>query len=342
MYALAVLLALSASAGEYEFNNPSFWLKYYNIPDSFCTMRAAVEVKAFKEVAPLFKACGSQQPNSEKRWEAQCSLPPLEASDIVGRFRNAGRLLSYSQNCREPQSFPELDYKVESLTREAANVGLSSATHPGISGLLEAQLAHMDWLIQRRKRAGLASISLIAAMTPAPQGLQAIQIWRAAHRNPAPPKRLPWSRTPRSACQQVDHIEVGFSVGPEEVKRFTELVDRIGSDVPSPTCPEIPRGRPWRLMFSKSSRADVLQRMVKIPKLVSWNRRPSPLPEEALPDDIKHGILSREMAEAQAMLERAPHIRSLLLSEIERLGVNARGLNEFKGGTLIFLRTDGK
>lgn len=344
MIRLAVLLALSASAAEYDFRNPSFWLKIYDIPETYCVKGIAVEVKDFSKVAPIFKACGSQHPNGEKQWITNCDLPLHEASEIVGRLRGAGRLLSYTQECGEPKDLAELDYKLSNLTREAGELKLSSETYPGISGLLAAQLAHIEWLIRRRTRAEVATVTLTAALSPAPPGLQATHFWRTPHRESAPPVNYPWSRTPRSVCQQIEYIDSGFAISAatDDMRKFGELVDKIGTDIPSSTCGEVPRGRPWRFIFSKAPRAKVLPRMLEIPSLVSWRLITPARLMESLSDDKKYAILSREETEVRPMLERAPHIKSLLQSETERLEPNARSLNDYKGGTLILFRTNGQ
>lgn len=347
MIPLAVLLALSASAAEYDFSDPSFWLKHYEIPNAYCSKGIAVEVKDFDSVAPIFKACGSHHPDDEKQWHADCKVPVSAASDIVGRLKGAGRLLSYSQECQEPDLLPEIDYKLLNLRREADELKLSSAAHSGISGLLEAQFAHLGWLIHRRTLAEMTSVSLTAALSPAPPGFQGHQDWRMAHRHTTHVVNYPWrpwSRTPRSVCEQMEYIDAGFAIPVEgdAMAKFADIVDKIGADIPTSTCVEIPRGRPWRLVLSKEPRAKVLRRMLEFPNLVSWRLMTPSRPGESILDDRKHAILSREIAEARSALERTPHIKSLLQSETARLAPNARSLDELKDGTIIHFRTNGR
>ena len=358
-----ILAAVTASAAEIDINAPGFWSKSYSIPGTYCDRRIALLARRPEKLVKASAPCEFRVQDGQAF--SYCRLPREQSDRIVASLRKLGTLTGYSQSCDPAPEYPELTYKRDNLRREWDEVKLSSAEAPAISGLMAAQLATLDQLISAHQAALETSltirISTSEAETPPGAGIYLRPGAHRAHKvvmrtsryvvdAPLPARfsnggsaepRTPsetWARRARPACEQLESIYVDYEKtgGPDDA-RLVKAALRLGSAYADPTCPRSTESAFAAAVLTSRPEREIRRTLMSFPGLRSW--RSSPAGEDAvISDDRRFEMLSSELAAQRTLLERAPHMRSLVAAEIERVRENAERLRQLRGKRLLLIR----
>lgn len=364
MRLLCLILAVSASAADIDINAPGFWTKTYSIPRSYCERSISLASPRMEKLIKASAPCDFQIQDGQAR--SQCRLSREDSDRIVAALRRAGTLTAYSQNCDPPPAYAELTYKRDNLRREWAEIKLSSAEAPAISGLMAAQFATLDQLISANQTALETALTILIstseAVTPSVAGFFPKGEMKRAHKaaartaryaidgppgasrfiiNPSGEVMTPavaWARRPRAACEQIDSIVVEY----QETERSEDAVRlktalRLGKPYTDAECPRLNGLTFAAVVFSTRREEEIRKSLMNLPGLRSW-RAWSPASDDSVPDDRRFDMLSSELAARRTELERAPHIQSLVGAEIQRVRENAGKLHRLRGGRLLLIR----
>ncbi len=335
-------------------------MKRYPIPEAYCRYQITVTgprpEKLIQEAAP----CEFSTQDSISR--SRCGLEEAQAKPILAALRAKGTLIRYSQACEPAPAYPELSYKQEHLRSELNACGLSRDAAPGIAGLLDAQFKVLDSLLKALESAArpLLEITIsqdgrladerpwpnVATRSPAIRAKRAQKKaekiaeikaeMMARHRQIHPTTERNWERYHSPACDQVETIAVEFATSPGSVqeKKILEALSRIGAPYSETGC-GLSDGSA-RLILSGKPVKEVRQSLLALEGLLSW--AVNPRRSNAVADDERVEILTRELAEQKETLSDAPHIRAFILAEIARVKETGGRLGELRKGRLIVVR----
>jgi hypothetical protein len=345
-----ILIAASAFAGDIDINASGFWSKSYAIPHTYCERRIAVAAPRLEKLIEASSPCKFLTQDGVAR--SDCRLSREESDRVVAGLRHLGTLTGYSQNCDPPPDYPELNYKRVNLRREWAELKLSSAAVPAISGLMDAQLATLDQIIAAHEAAltAILTIVLTAPEAAAPTGdgdaqftpHRAWGVAKKAHKRGFPPETVTpaqaWSRRSRQACEQIDSIVVEYErTGGPDSSRLLKAALRLGSPFTDPVCGRLGDSALTAAIFSTKPETEIRKILMSLPGLRAW-RAVTPHDDGFVPDDRRFDLLSSELSAQRALLERAPHIRGLVRAEIGRVQENAERLHRLRKGRLLLIR----
>lgn len=341
---LLLLAALTASAADPDIDSPGFWSKTYAIPPTYCQRSIAVSSPRVEALMKAAAPCGFIRHAGGAR--SDCRLPREESDRVVAELRRLGEMTAFSQDCGAPPDRPELYYKREHLSREWEETALSSATAPGINGLLSAQLATLDELLAAHE-AALETALTISISGPAamkrPPGAAAAPAAAPSRKNAARRRGLPasaqaadsWVRRSRSVCEQIPQVIIGYEKleDPEGDPRL-RTARRLGKPYVEPACRSLDVPGLAAAIFSARPEQEIRRALARQPGLRLWRVQSA---GAIVADDARFDALSAELASQRAALERAPHIRALIRAEIDRVRENAEKLHALRAGRLLLI-----
>jgi hypothetical protein len=345
---LALILASAAAAAEFDFRAPEFWKKGYPTPLSYCTHSYTLESAGVPETG--LKDC-RRDPFSfnSARVRLLCPAPGDSGYRLQPRLMRAGRLLDYKLSCQPVPDYPELYYKRSRLTEERAKLALSSASAPGVFGLLEAQLGTLAAIIELHERAKTPLLELYVV----PPGDSAEQArkeldsrryqdqWELTRtKNKHMRDWHPWDRKSYDACQQVPYALLEFAVDAKAsgLAALEKSLSALGEPVAGPPCGLGSGLKAGRMLLHPGDFASLQRAAASLPGLRVWNRSIRQRYHGDVTDDERVDVLTKELSEHAAALEAAPHVRALAEAEVARVRETAEGVRALKKGTLVFVR----
>ncbi len=344
-----MLAAVSASAAGIDIDAPGFWTKGYAIPRSYCELRLALASPRVEKLVKIAAPCEFNARNGGV--QSECHLPREEAMRIIAELRRVGTLTGYAQDCDAAPEFPELYYKRDNLKREWAELGLIDAG--AIAGLMATQISTLEQLIARHEAARETVLNvIITANEPSPplgnasdsrSSFVAEKFARVSKHaikiSSLPPSEIAWARRSRPVCEQVDTITVVYENGPESenIKRLA-AANRLGAAYDDQSCPHLNGIMLGTAIFSPRPEPQIRKFLMELPGLKSWTVARLNGDDGVVPDDIRFDRLSAELLAHKEKLSRAPHVRGLVVAEIERVRDSSQMLHILRKGHLLLLR----
>lgn len=348
MNLLVLALAATVSAAGYDYEAEGFWAKHYEIPLSYCRSDIALEVadvESAKRTVPgcAFDPASSGDPESAFSY---CRIAAKEFDKVLGSVLPAGRLAFFRRECANAASYPELGYKRDQIKKESAEIGLSSSTLPGISGLVAAELQVLGILIDAQDRASRPALAILFLRAAPGRAEEMAALMKS--RLESTPERVkedqarfdgfnPWRRGLYPACDQVPSIRVRYNApsGSAQYRSIEKAVRGLGEPFDDPECLRC-RGGTFAVLTHLPVK-ELIRKMSALDGLESWSRVGQLRHAAAVLDDKRLEILSGELASGASDLARAPHIRALAKAEIDLVRPNAEKMRRARTGTLVIV-----
>lgn len=337
-----LLAAGAAVASGFDFESPAFWAKGYSIPDAYCQTEILATNPDSSRLSSAAAPCQfSIDPAGRTGGLAHCHLPDAQCAALLSRLRKAAAWVEVSSSCAPVPDFPELYFKRDALTREAASIAESSATVPGTWGLLEAQQGTLKELIASYESAKIPVMEVVLALSSSSASLAAARGSAVALRAAAVQREHPphahwiyhWARVPSTASEQVPvvFVEIAATTTSSRGKSVMRSLEKIGERYVEPGSRFV--GRQMYLVDRLDVR--VFRRLAAMDGFVALRRSPRMRYHEDLADDERYDILARELRDSASLFERVPHIRAFVRGELERIRDVAERLRRLQGKTLV-------
>lgn len=246
--------------------------------------------------------------------------------------------MSLSQKCDPSPEVPELYFKRDILRREWEGISTASASMPGISNLIEAQLNILEESITGHETALQAYlvITITSSEKIPPLGDTEEILKNGTATTVISP---PWKyRRPGSPCRQAEGFVIILKKtdAPMDARRI-KAIQRLGAPYDEPDCAF--SGFPGfvGMIFSTKSAEKIQKAATELSDMQITRSTYQELHADVVSDDRRFEMLMREVASNGDLLLNAPHVREFIDAQIEQLKPMADRLHHLRKGLLISL-----
>lgn len=329
-----------------SYTKAAFWLKSYSIPLSYQRVVAQTfadgptEARLQTDLARLGWNRVPLPPDSDRNVSAWLA-PNDDVGDALAPIYKATKVGAVDAQvpAHRPPDYPELDYKISHLSEEAGRIGLSSATMPAIAGLVNAQLATLRRLVQKRDAAKRSTLVLLLNNVPN----EGVGPWldgcdaRHCVGSKGELIRDLWERASvDTSCQRTpETVAVALAVSRAALPRSMEEVSELTHELVRPTPTElcISPG-PSYLLVPTDSLPEFRRRLRQIGKVASW-KTTSNADLGVARAWRKAKLLQQDLASVGGRLRDAPHVNTLVQAEIARLQPGVEAYERLRSQTLV-------